>query len=420
MRDLMPELTNGCLVALTVAALLFALPALFDKVAGPPGEEPLVFYSPVLGQFIYQRSPGSHRFEYRDEEGREYSRQEFEELLPFVYFRNLERRNLLPVTVAGRRFQLEDIAAERQGLEIRARHLRGHFPQIPLYPLFNTDPETAMMPFPEELFRFTDRGMEFVNADFNRVNPELSLRFTRALEGAGFVFPATLIAGRPTNLKPFDDGYFIRDAAGQVFHLRRVVNQPVVHNLGLDRTLDIADIVVSEHERREFRGLIITRQGQILLISWDDYRLIPLPVEGYDPARMDIRLLIDPLYRTLTVSSSDVVFGVAMDAAYLPLHRFSLPRPRDEESALKRLRDVFFPLVLTVESPWRGQADLQLRYGGVWSTGGVGAALLLLVLLNLGRKRPLLPLSQLVPVALAGLPGLIAVLLVGRAAGDSQ
>ncbi len=414
MRDLMPELTNGCLVALTVAALLFALPALFDKIAGPPGEEPLVFYSPILGQFIYQRSPGSHRFEYRDEEDREYSRQEFEELLPFVYFRNLERRNLLPVTVAGRLFHLEDIAAERQGLEIRARHLRGHFPQIPLYPLFNTDPETAMMPFPEELFRFTDRGMEFVNADFNRVDPELSLRFTRVLEEAGFVFPATLIAGRPTNLKPFDDGYFIRDASGQLFHLRRERNQPVVHNLGLDRTMDIADIVVSEHERCEFRGLIITRKGQILLISWNDYRLIPLPVEGYDPARMDIRLLIDPLYRTLTVSSADVVSAVTMDAAYQPLRRFTLPRHSLETPGLRRLRDVLFPLMLTVESPWRGRAELRLQRGGLWSLAGIGGGLASLLLLNLVRKRPLLPLSQLIPVALAGLPGLIAVLLVGR------
>lgn len=397
---------------LAVLALSFLLPAIFDKVGGSGSDEPLLFYSPLLETFIYQESLGGHQFLYRDEQGREYSRQEFEDQLPFVYFRNLERRNLLPMTIAGQTFDAQAISADRQGLEIRARHLRGHHPRIDLYPLFNIDPTVAMMRFPVEMFRFTDAAMEFLNADDNRLDHDLTATFTTALEDLGFSFPATVIGGRATNLKPFDDGYFIRDAAGRVFHVKRILNQPEVVATGIDPTLDVLDIIVTENERREFRGVIITRQGEAFLISWDDYRLIPLPVHGYDPARMDLKLLVDPLYRTVTVSSEEAVSGVAMNTAYEPLRRFELSRRDASPPWLPRLREFLFPVELRLESPWRGQAAPHIQPGGPWSIAGILSALTLLLLIRHSRPRTLPRLADLAPVLLTGFIGLLAVLFL--------
>lgn len=36
--------------------------------------------------------------------------------------------------------------------------------------------------------------MEFINADYNRIDSELTGVFTQALKEKGFVFPATVIA----------------------------------------------------------------------------------------------------------------------------------------------------------------------------------------------------------------------------------
>ncbi|SMP66667.1 protein of unknown function [Desulfonatronum zhilinae] len=407
------------LAVLAVLALSFLLPEIFDKVAGSGGDEPLLFYSPLSEGFIYQESLGGHQFVYRDEQGRDYSRQEFEDQLPFVYFRNLERRNLLPMTIAGRTFDTEAIAADRQGLEIRARHLRGHHPRIDLYPLFNIDPAIAMMRFPVEMFRFTDSAMEFLNADFNRIDHDLTEIFTNALKEQGFSFPATVIGGKPTNLKPFDDGYFIRDAVGRIFHVKRVLNQPEVFATAIDPTLDVLDIIVNENERREFHGVIITKQGEAFLISWDDYRLIPLPVQGYDPARMDLKLLIDPLYRTVTVSSATSVFGVAMNTAYEPLHRFELPRRDSSPPWVLRMREFFFPVELHLESPWRGQAAPHIQLGGPWSIGGILTALATLLLIRRARNETLPGLADLGPVALTGFIGLLAVLFLQPGRRDS-
>lgn len=397
---------------LAVLALSFLLPAIFDKVGGSGGDEPLLFYSPLLEAFIYQESLGGHQFLYRDEQGREYSREEFEDQLPFVYFRNLERRNLLPMTIAGQTFDAQAIAADRQGLEIRARHLRGHHPRIDLYPLFNIDPAVAMMRFPVEMFRFTDAAMEFLNADYNRLDHDLTQTFATALKDLGFSFPATVIGGRATNLKPFDDGYFIRDAAGRIFHVKRVLNRPEVVATDIDPSLDVLDIIVTENERREFRGVIITRQGEAFLISWDDYRLIPLPVHGYDPARMDLKLLVDPLYRTVTVSSEDTVFGTAMNTAYEPLRRFELPRRDFSPPWLLGLRAFLLPVELHLESPWRGQAAPHLQLGGPWSIAGILTALAALVVIRRIRTKTPPSLADLALVALTGFIGLLAALFL--------
>ncbi|HIP82782.1 MAG TPA: DUF4857 domain-containing protein, partial [Desulfocapsa sulfexigens] len=243
-------------IVLAIIAMSYGLPAGFDKVLGQEVGNPLLFFSPPQKQFIYRESLGGHRFNYMNEEGTAYSRTDFEYQLPFLYYKNLEKKKLLPVSIDGQSFDKKAIKAGKQGLEIKSRHLAGHHPQIELYPLFNNNPEVAIMPFPEDVFRFTDQAMEFVNADTNRIDTSLTTSFTASLESLGFAFPATVIGGKTTNLKPFDEGFFIRDSKGQVFHLKRVLDKPVIVKTPIDSTLAIKDIIVSENRRKEFYGII--------------------------------------------------------------------------------------------------------------------------------------------------------------------
>jgi ABC-type polysaccharide transport system permease subunit len=69
-------MTRYSLVLLTVLALAYLLPAAFDTVFPRHSTNPLLLYSPVLNQFIYQESLGNHQFHYQDEAGRTYSRSE--------------------------------------------------------------------------------------------------------------------------------------------------------------------------------------------------------------------------------------------------------------------------------------------------------------------------------------------------------
>jgi hypothetical protein len=192
----------------------------------------------------------------------------------------------------------------------------------------------------------------------------LTEAFTEALRAVGFVFPATVIGGNPTNLKPFDDGYFIRDSRGHIFHVRRVLNQPEVFKTPIDPDLDILDIIVSEHRRRELHGSIITISGEVYLIIRETYHLIPLPTPRYDPGSMDFKLLIDPLHRTVTISNDQAVHGMAMDTAYQPLRTFTQPNADLTPALVLLLREILFPFQITLDSPYRGQAAPRLVPGG--------------------------------------------------------
>ena len=68
--------------------------------------------------------------------------------------------------------------------------------------------------------------MEFINADYNTVDKNLTVAFTTALKEKGFIFPAKSVNGKFTVLKPFDEGVFIVDATDHVFHILRRNGKP--------------------------------------------------------------------------------------------------------------------------------------------------------------------------------------------------
>ena len=415
MSSLLSNISRGSALFLAVIAMSYALPAGYDKVFGKQVGNPLLFFSPLLEQFIYRESLGGHRFNYQREDGKQYDRAGFESQLPFLYYKNLEKKKQLPVTVAGESYGKAVIKASKQGLDIKSRHLDGHHQQIGLYPLFNTDPEVAIMPFPEDVFRFTDQGMEFINADHNRIDGDLTTRFTKALQAKGFVFPATVIGGKTTNLKPFDEGYFVRDASGVIFHIKRILDAPHVVRTGVDPTLDVQDIVVSENRRREFYGTIVTRTGELFLISYDDYQLIPLPVEQYQPDRMDFKLLINPVHTTAVISEAKRVHGVAMDTAYQKKHSFTVERRDPVAQGVRIARDILLPFQLTLEGPYRGHADLQIQPGSGWSFVGIATAVACYIFM--ARRNTVwgkLSTMNLLGVIFGGWFGCIALLFLGR------
>lgn len=399
---------------LAIIAMSYSLPAGFDKVFGQKIGNPLLFFSPLQQQFIYRESLGGHRFNYMTEEGTAYSRTDFEYQLPFLYYKNLEKKKLLPITIDGQSFDKQTIKAGKQGLEIKSRHLDGHHPQIELYPLFNTNPEVAIMPFPEDVFRFTDSAMEFINADFNRIDTELTKRFTTALNSLGFAFPATVIGGKTTNLKPFDEGFFIRDSKGGVFHVKRVLNKPDIVKTSIDSSLDIQDIIISENRRREFYGTVVTRQGALYLISYDNYRLIPLPVEKYQPGSMDFKLLINSLYKTAVTSGAAMVHGTAMDRNYKSFRSYDLKRHNPVPLLVRVSRDLLFPFQLRFDNPYQGQADLRLQFGGFWSLVGILLAIGLFFLFSRKGNQSSLNRRDFVLVLVTGFLGLVALFFIRK------
>ena len=120
----------------------------------------------------------------------------------FSYYKNMEILGGLPITLNGQTFDKKTIKAQRRVLEIKTRELADRYPEVPFYPLLESNPGQARLIFPENRFRMTNNAMEFINADANVIDTRLTEMYTHALEKKGFVFPARSVNGKFTVLKP--------------------------------------------------------------------------------------------------------------------------------------------------------------------------------------------------------------------------
>jgi hypothetical protein len=371
------------------------LPMLYQKVFVARTGRTHLFYSPVIKKFVFREMVKDHRFLTRDETGRDLDRKTFESLIPFIYYKNMELWGLLPFEINGQSFGKETIKANRQVIELKPRMIADRFPQDGIYPLIESQPDQALLVFPEDRFRITDR-MEFVNADRNTVDEALSHVFTDALKDAGFKFPARLIAGKGTILKPFDEGYFVVDAA-----------TPIPADLG------IRSIRISENRRKEFYGMLLTNDGKLFLISYDNYRLIPLPVDSYNPDTMTYKLIINPLYRTAVYSDKTMIYATAMTPDYKIIAGYKRAMQTSRQTPAKTFYSACFPFSVQIKDHTINYMTFDLVLNGWKGFTGIGISVIIYFIFVCVRRLGLKALwPDFVVIALSGIYGLIAVAIV--------
>ena len=294
-------------------------------------------------------------------------------------------------------------------LQLAPGDINGHCPETPLWPLLESNPGQARLVFPEDRFRMTPVAMEFINADTNAVDPALTAEFTQALRDGGFVFPARSVHGRFTILKPLGEGVFLVDATYQVFHAKRRDNRPVVIKTSIDPAIETRHIKVSENAERRYYGLLLAGDGRLFLMTYDHYRLIPLPIDNYHPDEMDFKLVINPLYLTAVWSDEKTIRAVAMDTDYRPIDHYVHSMSRATVTPMQRLYQVLFPFTLRLENTDGRFLDIKVRPGGLPSTIGLIISLAGYVIVEMMRHRHRPGLAGSLLVAITGIYGLIAV-----------
>lgn len=354
------------LSVLTVIMVAYWGPWAWNRFLVQSVERTHLLYSPTLEQFIYREEivgsiPPEARalaedhhagIAYRDEAGNWYSRVDFEKNLPFIYYKNMELWGLMPLHLKGQTFQSSRIRAERQVVELNAREVLSARVATNLRFLLDDRPGGAGLVLPVEALRIEPYGVELVNADVNKVDQEKSRAFTQALNDAGAVWPLQGAYGNETILKAANAGFFLIDKAGKVFHLRRKDGVPSVADTGVSPDFGARYVAVSESARGEFFGFVVGSKGRLGLLM-SDYRLIELPVEGYDPEVCNVKMVCDPLYRTLVWDDGTIVRGAVMDREYRLLHRFEHRQSAATDTPAKRWGRRLFPLKLSVADDGR-------------------------------------------------------------------
>ncbi len=408
-----PKLSRYALIVLAIVVMSTYLPQLHRLLFNQKTGKTQLFFSPVIKKFVFREMVGKgHRFVTKDETGKDYDRQTFETLIPFIYYKNMDLWGKLPLKISGRIFDKGTIKKNRQVFELKPRMIADRSPRIQIFPLFESNPGVARLRFPKDIFRMTGR-MEFINVDTNEVDKDLSKLFTNALKDAGFTFPARLLSGRVSILKSFDEGYFIVDANESVYHVKRVGGQPLVIKTPIPDNLEIRSIKITENKKREIYGTLLTDKGTLYLITYNDYRLIKLPLIDYNPDTMDFKLLINPLYRTAIYSDDHTIRAVAMDKMYQPVAHYQRVMFSGKKAINDKIFEVLFPFSIKTKDNTSGYLQFDLIRNGCPALIGIFLSLLLGSIVMYKRKIKLKNnWPDLAIIMLTGLYGLIAVTII--------
>jgi hypothetical protein len=417
----MKILTRVFLLVTGLLLLGHYLPEGYWLLAAKAQRAPMVFYSCVEKRFLFYRYTGQG-VDMVDMQGRKYTREDFERLLPLDNYMQLLRDGKLPDSIDGVEIVPERLRRERLNYKIKPVSLDS--PVAALYPLLDADNGRVRLEMPNDYMRIGSR-VEFIDAETNKVSVEKSGRFQKAFETAGFVFPPRFVGGNPTTLKAFDDGYFLVDAKGTSFHLRQVRGESELTRLSdvapaedkaLWQSLRPRYIHVQEQNPEEIRVIVINEDNRVYLALGKQFRLVEVPLQHFDPTTSSFVLRGDLLNRLITVVDDSSLEVVVLDRGYKLVDRYTEKLPQRAESPAGRLARTIFPFTVAFDDDNSAYMGLHLEHGRLTALGinalflAVGA-----VWFWSRRQLSLKRLPDLAALAIGGLYGLILVLWTPRA-----
>jgi len=401
--------TRLALVVLLILVFSWTIPYYYWKAFDVSVRAPRASYSPVTNQFLLLR-PENKSVRYMDLAGKEYTREEYERLLPLANYRQLAATNQMPDSLRGIKIDLKEVALNNLFSRINSADIG--MPQISLFPLLESKSGRVKLEKPETFFRITDR-MEFIDAATNSINEKQTRLFTDTLRGRGFRFPAKQIAGNPTTRKAFDEGYFVVDAADRVFHIKMIKGQPFCRETGIPAAPRIVQMFIAETSLREYYGFVITEDNAVSLISYDSYRLVRLPIERYDHATCMLVFSGDLFFRTITVQGDGWLETVVTDRSYAKMAGYSDAWATRKNAPAGHVADALFPFTLHLED---GDAPFVDLYGSLGRLDAlwvlVLSVTLMLLSIRLRRKSMKSHTADIVLVAVSGIFGLLAVHMI--------
>lgn len=259
-----------CLIVIVL--LLWQIPWCIAFLNGKASKTMFTLYSSMVGEFISLDNTTAEGLIRYDESGRRYTDHETDSILPFFYYRQLLSDQRMPDSVCGHPVDLHTMQQANVTWRMSASDVNKI--AIPLYPLLESMPKRVDLTMPEDVFRCTDTGIEFVVMTTNEVNRKKSDTFTRALADKGFTFPARLVSGNPTTRKDYDEGYLLLDAVGHLFHFKMTAGRPYVKAIpailtGETEPLQLKHIFATEFKGRHIRGFLSDTEGRFYALLAD-------------------------------------------------------------------------------------------------------------------------------------------------------
>ncbi len=296
-----------------VVQLFWLLPWFYHFTTDTPTHIPFTLYSIVNNDFACLDYNSEKGIKYTDRRGNIYTNRQFDSILPLFYFRQLASDGRLPDSLNGVEITPQKIRTSNFMFRLSASEV--NVKKTPLHPLLESMSGRVDLKMPDDVCRFTDSGIEFIDMATNTIKQKKSKLFTSLMKKKGFEFPLNCIGGNPTNRKDFDDGYFLTDAKHQLFHLKQVCGRPFCRFIALPDSMKIKHIIVREFAARKFHALLVDTSNRLWVLDMPDYTLHLLPINEYNPQKHDLEIIGDMFNWTISLSKADKVEVFALNAA---------------------------------------------------------------------------------------------------------
>lgn len=403
------KLARYAIILIIVIISAIHLPNFYNKTFIKKNNRPRISYSSITKDFIYfTRKNGQLVFS--DLQKNIYTRKEYERYLPFIYYRDLQKWGVLPDSIQGFPTDIPTIHQNSARYRFRGQSLDRH--EIKIYPLIESEPDFANLTFPPNVFRITDK-IEFINAKNNNILIDKSFLYNQAFEKQNFRFPAKMIAGNPTTKKSFDEGYFIIDNENSVFHLKKIKSQPFLVKTPISQDLQIKKIIIQEAVSKKVYGFLITENNKLFMISYDNYRLIPISLNEFQATNMNLNITVNPLYVTFNYDDNYNFFCAVFDSNYNKIDDMKISLLPKNKKTTEMIKHIIFPFTIKITKNFSSLKYFSLDLHSSLSFIGILISLIIGFFVKIKRNENLkVNWFDFIFILFSGIYGLIGILLI--------
>ena len=156
---------------LLTAILAWLLPWFYNLATLKKERTPFTLYSEIIEDFaMINVNQNEKDLRYTDRKGNIYTERQFDSILPMFYYRQLVTDNRLPDTIRGVPVTASKIRRENFIFRTRPLDINVHHPE--LYSLLESRSKRVDLTMPDDVFRLTKNGIEFIDMESNQVNKE--------------------------------------------------------------------------------------------------------------------------------------------------------------------------------------------------------------------------------------------------------
>lgn len=305
---------------------------------------PFTVYSGVTRTFaIFEGGvDGAH---YYDDAGNEYTRSEFDSILPTVFYTQLVRDGRFPDSLFGTPVSIEEMSQNFFSFHSRPAEINSS--HVPLYPIANSDPERVVVAAPHEAFRWTRDGIEIVQMESNTVNEAKTLQFREALREVAL--PVKISVCRPEARKEYDNGYLLVDNENALWQLRQIRNAPSLRRLEAPEGERIEMAWITEYEVNTTLGYVSTASGRMYRVDAARGTCYEMPVGGFSPGKESLMVFGNVFDQTVRIIGSPIIRYEAISSA-TPHRGLRSYRVRVPEDWVDHVAQWVFPFELSVRS----------------------------------------------------------------------